>query len=264
MPLAVIARSARDVLRDRLPLRLARELRGDATKIAGREIEVDQWVVSQIVLRKLVPAVGIHPFPLNELMLMTSAVAWFQPSHIFEWGTHVGRSARVFYEAASALRLTVEIHSIDLPDEIDHVEHPHGERGRMVRGLERVTLHQGDGIDTAMTIFDKTSPRRALFFVDGDHSFGSVERELTRILTRAPGSAILLHDTFWQSPDSGYNVGPAAAMRQVLTNYPDYVAFSPDLGLPGMTLVSRRNDIAGLPDRSSATEASDPPPRNSD
>ena len=37
------------------------------------EFEIDNWSVSRFVLAKLVPVVGIQPFPLHELMLMWSA-----------------------------------------------------------------------------------------------------------------------------------------------------------------------------------------------
>lgn len=56
--------------------------------------EIDKWLVSKFVLERLVPIIGFHPFPLDELMLMTATVVCFSPSHIFEWGTHLGKSAR--------------------------------------------------------------------------------------------------------------------------------------------------------------------------
>ena len=92
---------------------------------AGKKFEVNNWELSSFILKKLVPVVGTHPFPLNELSLMSAAVAWTRPTHIFEWGTHIGKSARIFYETCKYIKITPEIHSIDLPDNIDHVEHPH-------------------------------------------------------------------------------------------------------------------------------------------
>lgn len=202
--------------------------------------EVDQWAISEIVLRKIVPAVGIRPFPLNELMLMTSVIAWVRPSHVFEWGTNVGKSARVFHEASRAVRLKTAIHSVDLPDDVDHGEHPRSSRGVLVRGLTNVHLHQGDGVETSLRILAEERPTRPLFFIDGDHSYESVRRELTAVLDAAPGASVLLHDTFWQVPAAGYNVGPADALQEVLAERPDYTTFTPDLGLPGMTLVCER------------------------
>jgi hypothetical protein len=207
------------------------------------EPEVDQWVLSEVVLRRIVPTVGVHPFPLNELLLMVSAVSWFRPSHIFEWGTHIGKSARVFYEATRTLDIPAVIHSVDLPDHHEHAEHPHHKRGQMVRGLTAVHLHQGDGLDVSLALYRCERPRPALFFVDGDHGYESVHRELTGILDAAPEAAVLLHDTFWQRPQSGYNVGPNRAIGDVLASRIGYRTFSPDLGLPGMTLVYRPNGV---------------------
>lgn len=201
--------------------------------------EVDNWVISDFVVRVLVPVVGTHPFPLNELMLMTSAVCRFRPSHIFEWGTHVGKSARVFYETAKAFRIQTKIHSVDLPDETHHVEHPQEMRGMLVRGIKGITLHQGDGLTVSMEILSYApSPNRPLFFLDGDHAYESVKRELDAITASCPGTPILVHDTFFQSEDSGYNVGPSMAVSEILEGSTNkYVSITANTGLPGMTLL---------------------------
>ena len=60
------------------------------------EFEVNNWIISEFIVEKLVPVVGVHPFPLDELSLMTAAVCRFQPELIFEWGTNIGKSARIF------------------------------------------------------------------------------------------------------------------------------------------------------------------------
>ncbi|WP_407194082.1 hypothetical protein [Bradyrhizobium sp. STM 3566] len=36
------------------------------------EFEVDLWTLSSFLLEKLVPVVGTHPYPLNELLLMSA------------------------------------------------------------------------------------------------------------------------------------------------------------------------------------------------
>ena len=36
------------------------------------EFEVDLWILSRFVLEKIAPVVGTHPYPLNELLLMTA------------------------------------------------------------------------------------------------------------------------------------------------------------------------------------------------
>jgi len=212
-----------------------------APNSASSEFEINNWRISELVIDKVVPGVGIHPFPLNELLLMTGAVARFKPSLIFEWGTHIGKSALAFYRISQALGIKTTIHSIDLPDDIEHGEHPHKDRGRLVKNLP-VKLHQGDGLNTALDILNKSkkNPRgkNALFFIDGDHSYESVKRELKGIIKDAPEAAILLHDTFYQSPDSGYNVGPYRAIEDCLSKSArKYKRVDTATGLPGMTLL---------------------------
>jgi len=201
--------------------------------------EVNNWVISDFVVHVLAPVVGTRPYPLNELMLMTSAVCRFKPTHIFEWGTHIGKSARIFYETTKAFNVQAEIHSVDLPRKIDHAEHPHRRRGMLVRGIEGVSLHLGDGLSVSMEILSAARiPNRPLFFLDGDHAYESVKRELGAITASRPDSPILVHDTFFQSEDSGYNIGPYRAVTDVLSSIPDrYGRMQTDTGLPGMTLL---------------------------
>jgi len=149
--------------------------------------EVNGWETSAFVLQKLVPLTGVHPFPLHELLLMTAAVCNLQPKVIFEWGTNIGKSARIFHEISLQYGLGTSIHSIDLPDDVEHVEHPHDQRGWMVRGINDVHLHQGDGLSTSLSIWsEEGKPQPALFFIDGDHSYESVHHELLSIVAAVP------------------------------------------------------------------------------
>jgi hypothetical protein len=53
-----------------------------------------------------------------------------------------------------------------------------------------------------------------------------------------PGAAILLHDTFYQSEQSGYNIGPYKAITEILDSMSEtYQVMSTTTGLPGMTLL---------------------------
>lgn len=205
----------------------------------GSEFEVNNWIISDFVARRLVPVVGFHPFPLNELMLMTAAVCHFKPQLIFEWGTNIGKSARIFYEAAEAFSVPCEIHSIDLPDHVFHNEHPRSDRGIMVRNINKVTLHQADGLTKSLELIEQKKPDgNVLFFVDGDHSYESVKKELEGILSKVPGAAALLHDTFYQSEEAGYNTGPYRAINEVMqARASGYKRVSTNMGLPGMTLI---------------------------
>jgi cephalosporin hydroxylase len=212
------------------------------------EFEVNNWTISRFVLHRLVPIVGVRPFPLNEQMLMVAALCRLQPTHIIEWGTNIGKSARIFYETCRTFGISAEIHSIDLPDDVMHGEHPRKKRGLMVRGKEGVNLHLGDGLETSLYILSQSRNTmiRPLFFVDGDHSYESVKRELEGIISNAPMADILLHDTFYQSAGSGYNIGPARAIDDVLKNMPnDFNLLVQNTGLPGMTLLWRSEHTPG-------------------
>ena len=213
-----------------------------AKNINSQEFEVNNWVVSDFVVNKLVPIVGFHPFPLNELMLMTATVCRFKPDMIFEWGTNIGKSARIFYEISKAFDINAEIHSVDLPDDVFHNEHPKNKRGMMVKDIKEVTLHQADGIECSLKLIKEKNPKgKFLFFVDGDHSYESVKRELETILKHVPNAIVLLHDTFYQSDDSKYNVGPYKAVKEVMSETNNaYQVIATNMGLPGMSLVYKK------------------------
>jgi cephalosporin hydroxylase len=206
---------------------------------ACTEFEVDNWIISEFVAARLVPVVGVHPFPLAELCLLVAAVCRFRPPQIFEWGTNVGKSARIFHETVTHFGIASQVHSIDLPDETDHVEHPHDDRGILVRNIPAVTLHQGDGLETALRLWREGGNRPGpLFMLDGDHSYASVSRELAGVMDAAPNAVILAHDTFYQSAGSNYNIGPYQAIEESLAARPGrYRRISTNTGLPGLTLL---------------------------
>ncbi|MEE8341397.1 MAG: CmcI family methyltransferase [Candidatus Neomarinimicrobiota bacterium] len=203
------------------------------------ELEVNLNQLSSFIIKDLIPTVGISPFPITELLLMSSAVVKLRPDNIFEWGTHLGISARIFNEICIKYNINAIIHSTDLPDDIEHIEHPGDKRGIKVKDLKNVILHQGDGLNTSIDIASKLKGNnKLLFFLDGDHSFESVIRELNGVYNAFPKSYILIHDTFYQSADSGYNIGPYKAVNKFLKEHPNqYKKISTDLGLPGMTLL---------------------------
>ena len=221
----------------------------DPTKnLTCGEFEFDNWIVSDFVLRRLVPLVGIRPYPLNELCLMVGAVTVLKPTHIFEWGTYIGKSARIFYEITRSFELEAEIHSTDLPDDVDHVEHPRRNRGKLVKHIKKVSLYQGDGLEKTLEIYRNIEGYcKPFVFIDGDHEYASVKRELSAIINGMPHVGILLHDTFYQSTESGYNVGPNEAINAVLslTNH-QYKKISTNTGLPGMTLLYQPSGEAAL------------------
>ena len=204
------------------------------------EFEVDLWVLSDFVLDTIVPVVGVRPYPLNELLLMTAAACRLRPSVVFDWGTHIGVSARIFHECDKAFNLGYDVHSVDLPPDATHVEHPGQEHGRLVHGLDKVHLHRGNGVKVALDVWRKLGqPSSPLFFVDGDHAYESVLDELSEIFSASRDASVLAHDTFFQSADSNYNVGPARAIDEVVRSLPGrFMVIKSGLGLPGMTLLA--------------------------
>ncbi|HHT9147076.1 MAG TPA: hypothetical protein ACFYD4_15600, partial [Candidatus Wunengus sp. YC61] len=101
-----------------------------------------------------------------------------------------------------------------------------------------VILHQGDGLTIALDLYRKIKGiSTSLFFLDGDHAYRSIKRELSGIIKYAPSASILVHDTFYQSKNSGYNVGPYKAVEEFVERHPKYTVLSIGLGLPGMSLL---------------------------
>jgi cephalosporin hydroxylase len=199
--------------------------------------EANKWTLSEFVTRQLVPIVGAHPYPIDEQLLMCSTVAYFRPDVIIEWGTHAGCSARIFHEATQFLGIGADIHSVDLPPAVAHEENlvAGANRARLVRGLP-ITLHEGDGLSVARALCaDIKPPRTALFFLDGDHAYESVRRELSGVRGLVASAAVLVHDTFNQGAESGYNCGPYRALSEFAAAE-KLPVHSTVLGLPGMSL----------------------------
>jgi cephalosporin hydroxylase len=230
-----------DKLKDQLSYLRPKSKRIPVVNAFCTEFEVDNWDLSKFVVNRLVPIVGYHPFPVNELLLMAGAVCRIKPTHLFEWGTHVGKSARIFYETSKWFEIKMEIHTIDLPVDSAHPEHPGKKRGKFIRGIKDVYVHEGDGLSVALEISSNLNNNaKILFFLDGDHSFESIERELTAIMQTHPSANILIHDTFYQSSESRYNVGPYEAINAVLAGTThSYRSLTTNTGLPGMTLLYR-------------------------
>ena len=205
---------------------------------SATELEVNINNITHFVISDLLPIVGVSPYPINELMLMTATICSIKPDYLFEWGTHLGISARIFYEISKNYSLNIEIHSIELADEADHIEHPCEQCGIKVKGINEVQLHRGDGLETSLEIASKLSNNKKLFFfLDGDHSYKSVKRELTGIGNKYPNMSMLIHDTFFQSSESGYNIGPYQAIQDFIRQNKSYKVISTNIGLPGMTFL---------------------------
>ncbi|MBA4321094.1 MAG: hypothetical protein C0412_22110 [Flavobacterium sp.] len=198
--------------------------------------EANKWYLSEFVIKKIYPITGIHPYPLDEVLLIGSSISYFKPDGIIEWGTHEGKSARIFWEYVRFLNLNCEIHSVDLPATNPHNENISEEylRARYIKQFP-VILHEGDGLTVGLEIVKSKMFKRPLFFLDGDHSYANISRELTAIKKSVDSCIILIHDTFNQGKESNYNCGPYIAFQEfvVQNNLPHY---STILGLPGMSL----------------------------
>jgi cephalosporin hydroxylase len=203
---------------------------------------------SKFVAESLLSRAGYWPYPPGELHLMTVTLLWWQPDVIFEWGTHLGNSARIFHWIAEAFAIDTQIHSIDLPPDVSHAENLKELRGVLVRNFSNVHLHLGDGVNKALELFAALKPRKALFYVDGDHHAETVTRELEAICAATPMAPILLDDTHdWGTSDS-----PRGAMLQFLErHHHDYEVFENVATLPGMSLL--------VPKQALATTATSPP-----
>ena len=99
---------------------------------------------------------------------------------------------------------------------------------------------KGHGVKVALDQWQKLGrPKRPLFFVDGDHAYESVRDELSDIFSTIPDASALAHDTFFQSEESSYNVGPARAIDEIIGKFPSrFHVTKSGLGLPGMTLLA--------------------------
>ena len=206
----------------------------------GAVFEVDCWVISEILLDRVIPIIGIHPYPLNEQMLMAAAVAFVQPGTILEWGTHFGKSARLFWEVKEAMGMDCRIYSIDSMDP-DHPEYPGRARGKFLSHTD-VEQIVGDGLEVALKRLDDTmGSRPVLIYIDGDHSQGAVKRDLS-VWSKLPyGSGLLAHDVFYQNP-SNYNIGPWDSFQDFLREEGSTISQEQWqlLGLPGMVFVSKK------------------------
>jgi hypothetical protein len=193
-------------------------------------LEVDKWRLSGL-LSEIVSIVGVSPYPLDELMLMGAAMVYHRPQAVIDIGTHFGKSARIWHEYARRLSLVCEIHTIDLCDP-EHPEFPGGTLGEYFKGLP-VTQHIGDGCEVAMTLLDQRSDAAVLLYVDGDHRYETVRREL-ELAGRMHSGCIIVHDTFYQ-PGSTYNHGPYLAIQDAVPSLPVEQVIHLQTGLPGMS-----------------------------
>lgn len=136
---------------------------------------------------------GIPGYGDDEVAFIAKTLLKLQPSHVFEWGTNVGASARIFHEVTRLAGIRSTVHTWEHPDMTtrDHPGHRHAE---LVDGIATVIPYIGEGLIGALSLYTSTTPARALFFLDGDHSYATVLKELRAIAKVAAEAVILVHD----------------------------------------------------------------------
>lgn len=193
-------------------------------------LEIDKWAASQYLL-KLVQVVGCQPYPLDELLLMAAAFQYHRPDVVIDVGTHIGKSARIWLELSKQLQLPTAIHTVDLCDP-SHPECPGDQLGKLIRNTA-VKQHLGDGFTCARGLIGDYPEGNFLLFLDGDHSYETVRREL-ELVTMVREGCVVIHDTFYQ-PGSNYNHGPYLAIQDFLSEHPVKQVIHLQAGLPGMS-----------------------------
>ena len=196
-------------------------------------LEVDKRHAAKLAIQ-MQRIIGVRAYSLDELCLMVAAFWFHAPQVVIDIGTHVGRSARVFWELKHCFDTSTQIHTIDICDP-SHPEYPGPNLGRYIRRTD-VVQHIGDSSVVGREIISSRPNARYLLFVDGDHEYPSVCRDLSLLELVAPGSCALVHDTFYQ-PGSGYNHGPYEAVCQFVAEHEVQQVVHLQTGLPGMSYI---------------------------
>lgn len=147
-------------------------------------------------LLRRVRAFNLPAYGDQEVEFFESVLERHRPTHVFEWGTNVGASARLFYEAALELDYPCEVHTTELPDELAHLDrdHPGHRYGQWIEGIP-VHAHRGYGLIVSSVMHTSLAPQRALFFLDGNHAHDVVLEELNVIFWLDPAAVMVIHDT---------------------------------------------------------------------
>lgn len=145
-----------------------------------------------IALTSRIRHLAVPGYGDDEIGFIADTVEALRPTHIYDWGTNVGASARIWWEAAP----TAQITTVEHPDD-QTFDHPGHRYGLWCEGLgPRMRMLKGDGVRTSIETFvEDGRPPNALFFLDGDHEYDAVFDELEAIHGWAPEAVVLVHDT---------------------------------------------------------------------
>jgi hypothetical protein len=130
-------------------------------------------------------------YPFLDLTTLATVSKFVKPLRIFEFGTYVGRSAKVLLQNA---RSNSELITVDLP----HDQHPERiDIGRDVRNgpeAARITFLSGDSKTLDLSKWYGTCQ---LVYIDGDHSYEGVKSDTENAFRLvAPEGGWLLWDDY--------------------------------------------------------------------
>lgn len=162
---------------------------------------------------KFVESIRLYHIPGygdDEVGFMAETAWRTDPDVIFDWGTNLGASARIFHELHYC-----EVVTVDLPPALEPLDRDHAgvSTGRILHPSIR-QLH-GDGVTMALQTFREGPYVKPLFFLDGCHLAENVFREIWSINRVCPQGSLLIHDTrqqpgksirSWQRRYGGYKV----------------------------------------------------------
>lgn len=165
-------------------------------------------------------AIGLHDYPDEHIALFQDTVERLKPTHIFEWGTNWGESARIWYELTEGQDPLCQIHTTDInmlgAPCGEHPGHLHGHwiRGQTVMDRPRLHWRRGEGCETSIRLWKVLLPEHSLFFIDDSHRVLANARYLRAISHECPPAVIIVHD-------SGVGGEPRAAVDSFLRRHGD-------------------------------------------
>lgn len=138
----------------------------------------------------------------NDYLILHCLLRKYKPKSFFEIGTNSGWGTMII---KNALGSNSSVFSLDLPDEESYKskQHPISE-GKPGVGYECTLPYiqlRGDSIK-----FDYTNYPCEGYFVDGEHTFGNVKHETSKILREFP-KIIIFHDADIEDVFDGIIVG---------------------------------------------------------
>lgn len=162
--------------------------------------------------QELIESLMIPGYGFDEVGFIEETLLLLKPDFIGEWGTNRGSSARIFYELTQLHEISCKIHTVELPAVLAQLDPAHSgaSTGALLADIP-VTCHQGDGVTEALEQYALSKTVRPLFFLDGEHLYENVFREIVSVNRYDPDAWMLIHDT---------RHGPGIAAEQYNNRFP--------------------------------------------